>query len=395
MLEPALPPDGRLRIVVAMPTVPERSDACAEASADWRRLTPVPVEVVTSLVPGGWCAGLNDVWRRRRGADLFVCASDDMVPENEGWLEPLLTQLRRGVMPVPCVIDPRWTNYGGFDEPVPDGTPSPRCTFPILAGGWLDIAFPLPDDLHYFGDDLIRDRLLHAGIPSVAVPSSRIRHHFDQRGRGAGAGSEGARMEIDSPRYRRELARLGSAPDGPSEPTFTVAVIATGRPSLYRTLETLAGQLTRRDEVIVVGRSEQPRAQEICAHLQRPGWRYREHRRADGTLAFAVDDARGDRLCTISDDLAYLPDAFAAIRRACVEGGARPQMFRVNRADVTRWAARRLSRGNVEAAMFVPVIDHRLAECACDEFAFIAETVARQGEPDWRPQVVATTEARW
>lgn len=209
MPEPVLPRvDEQLRIVVAMPTVPERSDACAQACVDWQRHTRLAVDVVTSLVPGGWCAGLNDVWRRRRDVDMFVCASDDMVPEDDGWLAPVLEHMRRGAMPVPCVIDPRWTNYGGFDEPVPDGTPSPRCTFPILAGPWLDIVFPLPDDLHYFGDDLIRDRLLDAGIPSVAVPTSRIRHHFDQRARGAGAGSEAARMEVDAPRYRRELERL-------------------------------------------------------------------------------------------------------------------------------------------------------------------------------------------
>jgi hypothetical protein len=195
-------------IVVAMPTRPERADACERAAEIWRDRTPRPVDVVTSTVPGGWCAGLNDVWRRRRGADVLVCASDDMLPEDDRWLDLAVQHLSRGAMPVPCVIDPRWTNYGGFDEPVPDGTPSPRCTFPILAGEWLDIVFPLPADLHYFGDDLVRDRIVHAGIPTVAVPSIRIRHLMDMRGRGAGAGSEAARMELDAPRYQRELAAL-------------------------------------------------------------------------------------------------------------------------------------------------------------------------------------------
>jgi hypothetical protein len=393
MPEAVLPPDRDPRIVVAMPTVPERSDACAHASDDWRRHTRFPVEVVTSLVPGGWCAGLNDVWRRRRGADVFVCASDDMVPEDDGWLDPVLAQLRCGAMPVPCVIDPRWTNYGGFDEPVPDGTPSPRCTFPILAGAWLDIAFPLPDDLHYFGDDLIRDRLLHAGIPSVAVPSSRIRHHLDQRARGAGAGSEGARMEIDAPRYRRELALLGTPRQERREPAFSVAVIATGRGSLRLTLESLLDQLTPRDEVIVVADDEKPAAKETSARLLRPTWRYLDHAGAADRRALAIAAAGGDRLCTIGDDLVYTPDAFAAIRRACGEDGGRPQMFRVDRAGLTRWAAPELTRGNVEPAMFVPVLDDRLDECPTDDFAYITETVARQGEPHWRRDVIATTEA--
>jgi hypothetical protein len=372
-------------VVVAMPTVPERADACAAAADAWRISTPARVDVVTSTVPGGWCAGLNDVWRRRRGADVFVCASDDMLPEDGDWLEPVLRQLRRGAMPVPCVIDPRWTNYGGFDEPVADGTPSPRCTFPILAGEWLDLVFPLPDDLHYFGDDLARDRIVHAGIPSVAVPSSRIRHLWDQRARGAGAGSEGARMEIDAPRYRRALATLGREPERrTAEPTFTVVVVTTGGCALHTTLDSLALQLTTRDEVLVAPLAEPSQAQTMCEELERSRWRcvHSPTPVAAAARSTAIAEATGDRLCLADDTVVYTPDAFATIRCACAEAPGRPQMFRIGGST--------LRRGRVDLAMLVPLCDRSLLPAhVADDDAFVAAVLKLQGPPDRRPDVVA------
>ena len=106
---------------------------------------------------------------------------------------------------------------------------------PRPLGDWLDAVFPLPEDLHYFGDDLIRERLARIGVPCVAVPSSRIHHRWDQRGRGAGAGSEGARMEIDAPATTVSWAARGRSRD----PTIrlTVVIPTKGRPTLRRTLE--------------------------------------------------------------------------------------------------------------------------------------------------------------
>jgi hypothetical protein len=129
-----------------------------------------------------------------------------MCPRDDEWLPPLLRALGRGEFPAPTVVDPRWTNYGGHPQPLPDGTPSEFSTFPVLRREWLPLVFPLPDDLHYFGDNLIAARLDRSGIRCVAVASSVIEHACDLRGRGAGAGSEGARMHVDAERYRRTLA---------------------------------------------------------------------------------------------------------------------------------------------------------------------------------------------
>jgi glycosyltransferase involved in cell wall biosynthesis len=386
-------PRGGLRIVVAMPTVPERAEVCAETVAAWHERTPQPVEVVVSTVTGGWCAGLNDVWRRRRGADVFVCASDDMVPEDDEWLFPLLDALADGALPAPCVIDPRWTNYGGFDEPVPDGTPSPRCTFPVLSRAWLDRVFPLPDDLHYFGDDLIRERLVGSGVPSVAVPSSRIRHLWVEAARGAGAGSESARMQLDEPRFRAALASTNA--DAQREPTFTVVIPTRGRPTLRQTLESLVLQLRGEDEVIVVADGEQPVAREICADFSRPCWQYLEHSHTadSGNSQREVGKARGtcDYLCFMDDDDAYVEGAFAAMRAAATQSPGRPLLFRMNHYGTVLWHAAELAYGNVGTPMLVVPYDReRLGRWDVDDFHFIQQTLQLQGEPVWREEIVAT-----
>jgi GT2 family glycosyltransferase len=198
-------------VVVAVPTIHERGDSWREAAERFARHTCQPVEIVPSWAEGGWAAGLNEVAALVADdpPDVFCCSSDDMYPENDNWLPPLFSALAAGVYPAPTVIDPRWTNYGGHSKPVPDGTPSRMSTFPVLHGGWLDAVFPLPDDLSYYADNLIAVKLMQAGIECVAVPSSRIVHTHDPRGRGFGHGSEQKAMMAHSRRYSAALEELG------------------------------------------------------------------------------------------------------------------------------------------------------------------------------------------
>lgn len=203
------------RIVVAIPTIPERQDMWAAVTRVWQTLTCEPVEVILSTAPGSWAAGLNDACFRAamRGPltdrDVFVCGSDDMIPADDYWLPPLLEMLDRAVFPAPCVVDPRFTNYGGHPQPVPDGVPADMSTFPILRGDWAQHVFPLPPDLHYYADNLIAVKLQLAGVLCVACPSSIITHLWAKEGRGAGEGSEEARMLVDTSRYTAALAELG------------------------------------------------------------------------------------------------------------------------------------------------------------------------------------------
>lgn len=203
--------DKTERTVIAIPTIPARRHLHERVEAAWLEHTCQPVDVVFSEAGDSWCAGLNDIWAQVRdpAPAIFVLGSDDMIPADDNWLPPLLDSIERGTLGAPCVIDPRFTNYGGHLEPVPDGTPSDMASFIVISGMWGDTVFPLPDDLHYFGDNLVCVLLARAGIPCVAVPSSRIRHLCAEEGRGAGCGDEAARMLVDSRTYTRALEELG------------------------------------------------------------------------------------------------------------------------------------------------------------------------------------------
>lgn len=199
------------RIVIAVPTIPERRHLWPTVEAAWMTHTCQPVAVIFSEAPGSWAAGLNDIWAQVRDEPpaVFVCGSDDMVPADGNWLPPLEHWLDRGRFPAPTVIDPRFTNYGGHLVSVDDGTPSEMSSFPVIAGAWCDEVFPLPEDLHYYADNLISVKLSRAARPCVAVPSSRIQHLWAAEGRGAGEGSEEQRMLVDTVRYTHALAELG------------------------------------------------------------------------------------------------------------------------------------------------------------------------------------------
>ena len=188
-----------MKIVVAIPTIPERGEAWESVGAAWRAKTTQEVIIEPSWRKPTWAAGLNEVWEKHPDADILVCGSDDMTPRDDEWLPSIEPYLDTGVI-APQVIDPRFTR---FAPEVKDGAPTDMSSFPILAGKWLSRVFPLPEELHYYSDNLISDRVPQ----TVAVPSCVIVHTMDMRGRGAGMGDESLRMAHDRTLYRKLLRR--------------------------------------------------------------------------------------------------------------------------------------------------------------------------------------------
>lgn len=200
------------RVVLAIPTIPERPGHAERTAQAWTERTPeATVEAIISTAGETWAAGLNDVYEQVKHDPpaVFICGSDDMWPADERWLPCVLPWLEQGIFPAPRVDDPRFVNYGGHLQPVPDGTPSDMSSFPILRGDWLDTVFPLPEDLHYYSDNLLAARLFLTGVSCVAAPACRIIHLHAQEGRGAGYGSENMRLYIDTVRYTRALEADG------------------------------------------------------------------------------------------------------------------------------------------------------------------------------------------
>lgn len=201
-----------MRVVLAVPTIPERFPRREGLEKLWRERTPeADLEIVYSEAGTTWGDGLNDIYEQVKDdpPDLFVCGSDDFCPADERWLPTILPWLNKNVYPAPLVEDPRFRNYGGHPHPVTDGTPGDMSTFPILRGEWLPLIFPLPEGLHYFADNLIAAMLAVNSVSCVAVPSCRMLHLHAQEGRGAGYGSENTRLYVDTVRYTRALEERG------------------------------------------------------------------------------------------------------------------------------------------------------------------------------------------
>lgn len=177
--------------------------------------------------------------------------------------------------------------------------------------------------------------------------------------------------------------------------TFSVVIPTCGRETLRRTLRSIAAQSKPPEEVIVVGDGEQPVARAIFEEERRPGWRYEEHgpTRLIGNAQreHGIALARGDYLSFMDDDDVYEPDAFSAIRAAVAEHPGRPLVFRMDQSfGAVLWRTPALTYGNVGTPMFVvPRLPGLLAPWRTNDFDFIAGTVALQGKPVWREEVIA------
>ena len=164
-----------------------------------------------------------------------------------------------------------------------------------------------------------------------------------------------------------------SSPD----PTLSIIVATSGRPTLSRTLASIVPQLRPGDEVIVV-----------CDDSGDAG---------DTARMDAIPRARGTHLTFIDDDDVYVPDALEKLRRFARERPGRLGIFKMKHVvgtthpredepDVLRY-------GNVSTQTFlVPNEPGRLgrwqerprpsgAGTHAGDYVFITQTVELQGEP--------------
>jgi len=136
---------------------------------------------------------------------------------------------------------------------------------------------------------------------------------------------------------------------------LSILVVTSGRPTLTRTLDSIAAQpLAPQDEVLVVGCGPAIRAQ-----AEAFGYRYVE----DGPCGCwgqverqrAMAHARGTHLLFLDDDDFYLAGALAAIRRAIAAAPDRPIMARMHAPfmHLTIWIDPIVAWGNVSGTQFV------------------------------------------
>jgi glycosyltransferase involved in cell wall biosynthesis len=161
-----------------------------------------------------------------------------------------------------------------------------------------------------------------------------------------------------------------------SSPTISVIVGTTGRPSLVRTLASVARQLEPGDEILV-----------ICDASGDKG---------DTARMDAMPRARGTHLTFIDDDDVYAPDALEKMRRFAREHPGRVGIFKMKHVVGTthpRAGEPVLRYANVSTqTFFVPNVPGKLGVWRdvprpsgegvhAGDYAFITQTVELQGDP--------------
>ena len=161
-----------------------------------------------------------------------------------------------------------------------------------------------------------------------------------------------------------------------TEPTFSIVVATSGRPTLNRTLSSIAPQLEPGDEIIVV-----------CDDTGDAG---------DTARMDAMPRATGSHLTFIDDDDVYAPDALEKMRRFAREHPGRIGIFKMKHpAGTTHWREGEpvLRYANVSTQTFlVPNVPGKLGRwlespgrpgdrAYAGDFVFITETAELQGEP--------------
>jgi glycosyltransferase involved in cell wall biosynthesis len=162
-----------------------------------------------------------------------------------------------------------------------------------------------------------------------------------------------------------------------ASPTLSIIVATAGRPTLRRTLASVAPQLKPGDEIMVV-----------CDASGDAG---------DTPRMDAMPRARGTHLAFLDDDDVYAPDALEKMRRFAREHPGRIGIFKMKHpAGTTHWRGGEpvLRYANVSTQTFlVPNVPGKLGRWHRDvprpdgkghyigDYAFITETAQLQGDP--------------
>jgi glycosyltransferase involved in cell wall biosynthesis len=170
---------------------------------------------------------------------------------------------------------------------------------------------------------------------------------------------------------------MNAVPGGDSPVTLSVIIPTRGRRSLRATLDSVVGQLEPGDEILV-----------RCSLDEDFGNSARQS---------LVERARGTHLVFVDDDDQLATGALTVMRDAAQEHPGRVVVFRMKYLDGrTLWSEPVVRERNVGAPMLlVPNVPGLLGRWENPEyprmadFRFLAETVALQGDPAFRPEIVA------
>lgn len=180
-------------LVVCIPTVDGREIDLARADAAYHATVPESTRLmlVTRRNLPTCGAAWNDVAAMARGLDRIVdgpvyyhCSADDLEPL-AGWFEAAVAEVDSGNTPSALIFTAR---PGQPDTVESHGDWANRYLQPTVVGmsripfcrieQWRDIP-----PIHYFSDNAFSSSMQAQGVPIVADPDYRFRHHWAMAGR--------------------------------------------------------------------------------------------------------------------------------------------------------------------------------------------------------------------
>lgn len=212
-------------------------------------------------------------------------------------------------------------------------------------------------------------------------------------------------VAANSPAYGNSAWEVRVRMAGIGEPTLSVVIPTRDGQDMERCLRSITEQdLMVGDEILVVGDTESgplSHVQRLVANLGAP-FRYLAH--AAGYHAWGhpqrnagIASATGDFLVFIDDDDAFLPSAFANIRRALSEQAEpKPHLFRFIAFDRrVLWQREAVEEGHIGGRQFVvPNVPVRLGSWSDrynGDFDFVRSTLDLwpEGSLVWRQEVIS------
>jgi glycosyltransferase involved in cell wall biosynthesis len=183
-------------------------------------------------------------------------------------------------------------------------------------------------------------------------------------------------------------------------PSVSIITPTIGRESLETMLQGLAPQLSKGDEVLVIGDGPQAKAAEIVGRIGSPYVRYWEHgpiwNYGNPQRNLAIAEAKGDYIMFIDDDDRPAQGGVGIVKAAIDQFHGRPLMFKMPYMKHLIWKTREVRCGNVSGQMFMaPNVKGRLGQWSglyAGDFDFIKSTLLLYPERDkavvWREEIV-------
>lgn len=182
---------------IVIPTVAGREESLRRCVASYNR-TLEPAEIPYAIHIERDRPTCGDAWNRAvwhfmterlpqtpstRRPNIIHLTADD-IEAHEGWFEAGYSRLRHHHLPAARILHGDGTLQSCGDEHEhEDGFETEIPRIPLLPAELAAVIFPIPEDMHYYTDNVVGDRARAHGWPTVVERAYEFTHHLAGEGR--------------------------------------------------------------------------------------------------------------------------------------------------------------------------------------------------------------------